>query len=86
MPNPWRTGTIDSVPCPYGEEWAKQYRQPACGKRNDFRGTEEFLFNQWTGESAVKEKPTFKCDHCGRVIEVVRAEKTIVLSLRIPEP
>jgi hypothetical protein len=68
----WRTGEIDKVPCPYDD----------CGKPNDFRGNEEFLFNRWTGESMSRDEPTFNCDHCNRLVVVVRAVKTAVISVR----
>lgn len=70
----WRQGKIDSVPCPH------------CGRPNDFRDTDEFLFDPMTGASAVKsDKPTFACDHCSRIMEVVHVEKTIIVAVRKPD-
>jgi hypothetical protein len=65
-PPKWRTGELQRVPCPY----------PDCGKLNDFRGTEEFLF---------EKKAQFDCDHCRRTMEVVRAIRTILVSVRVPD-
>lgn len=66
----WRTGEWDRVPCPH------------CGKANDFRGTEELLFNQWTGMAATKEEMVFDCDECKNRMQVVRCVRTVVISVR----
>ena len=71
----WQTGEIHHVPCPY----------PDCKRPNDFRDEEEFLFEQWTGIGATSESLTFDCDHCKRPMQVVRAVRTAVVSVRVPE-
>jgi len=68
----WRTGKIHSVPCPW----------PDCGKSNDFRDHKEILLDQWSGKGATGDNPWFTCDHCGRGMEVVKAEPTTIVSVR----
>jgi len=72
-----RTGVMSRVPCPY----------PECTKPNDFREVgEEYLLNQWTGQFSAKEQMSFTCDHCGRPMQVVAAERTIVITVRQGAP
>ena len=66
----WTTGRIHAVPCPY------------CSKPNDFRDDMEVLFDGLEGGVETNSRPRFACDHCGREMEVVRAERTVVISLR----
>ena len=68
----WRTGKIQSVPCPWED----------CGKRNNFTGHKEMLLDQWSLEGAAGDNPWFSCDHCGRGVEVVKVERAILVSLR----
>ena len=66
----WRTGKINAVPCPW------------CGQRNNFEDDREILLDQWSGQGAAGDNPWFACDHCRRPIEVVKAEPTVLVSVR----
>lgn len=70
MSESWHSGMIHSVPCPW------------CSARNDFRGTEEFLFDGMTGDPATRSQPTFSCDSCKGLMEVVQVQRTVVVSVR----
>ena len=70
MAEKWTHGQMHSVPCPW------------CGRPNDLRGIEEWLFDGMTGNPASKNQPTFSCDGCKGLVEVVQVSRTVLVSCR----
>jgi hypothetical protein len=46
---------------------------PHCGRANDFRGLHDY---------GMEVGASFKCDHCDRLMELVKVEPVTVLYLR----